>query len=114
MQNEVRLCENKLVSVSLSNNNDMIYNYSYTEDAYLCFDNNIDIIFDSIYRSLVDNSISSSGMDKNACARFTVTTDYQITTINGFDYYKITGVSGGYSDPGTSGSYVGENVYVTS
>jgi hypothetical protein len=32
---------------------------------------------------------------------------------DGYDYFDIQSVSGGYTDNGTTGNYVGENVYVT-
>lgn len=54
------------------------------------------------------------GNDRYDCAEFRVGVYYtKELKDDGFTYYDLTRVKGGYENPGTSGDYVGENVYVT-
>lgn len=71
-------------------------------------------IAESTPNALQSGSSSLEGKDKNYCATFFMTVNYTKYSSGGDIYYDLTTITGGFRDPNTTGTYVGENVYVTS
>ena len=68
----------------------------------------------AILQSAQDGYHEIPKFDQNKCAEFKVGVYYtKELKDDHFTYYDLTKVVGGYTDSGTSGDYVGENVYVT-
>ena len=72
-----------------------------------------DILSSSLSRSVQNGSHEITEADDYGCARFTLKINYTVELKDdGFTYYDLISVSGGFYDAYTTGSYVGENVYV--
>ena len=71
-------------------------------------------IYDFLSTALQSDSHATiTGDDKNHCATFTMEVQYdRIEADDRYIYFDLTKVSGGFSDKGTVGSDVGENVQV--
>ena len=72
-----------------------------------------DTVSSALPRSIQNGSHEVTEADDFGCARFTIKISYTVAQKDdGFTYYDLTSVSGGFYDAYTSGNYVGENVYV--
>lgn len=112
----VNVYEDELISKYVDESGKEIQSRCSNSTAYIPLSGDIDDVFDEITR-LVSRAGGSNyvySSDTYGCAQFNTTVSYNKTTVSGADYYKITSITGGFYDAGTTGSYVGENVYVTS
>lgn len=86
------------------------YNFAMNDALYSEIENNVS----TMLRSTQTGYNEILGYDRNDCAEFRVGVHYtKEFKDDGFTYYDLTSVEGGYESEGTSGDYVGENVYVT-
>lgn len=112
----ILVCEYKSISKSNDEQGSNSALYEINANAFVPLDNrDISIIYDDIIKNRGNFSLTGTIADKNGCAQFSMTVNYTKTLKDDdFEYIDLTTITGGFYDAGTTGSYVGENVYVTS